>query len=330
MNCTASLTSKLGIQSTIENSTYIPLIGVISSLAITGIALKTMYRERSDLTTEKTLTNRQQGELAFYNIVNVATLGTLGACFGIVKLAIWLTKATCSCLAKKEDSQSPIENSTCLTPKKTIDIDITEEVKALTPVKVDEKSLEMEKIKACLQLITKINCYNITLEEKQNKILSTIEKEDSAKIKDLKSRLPTITEESEVIKILQEPAFPYIEIRPLTESFRAARIVLNKFPQLQSYFSKETQADWESSSKKDIPISKNEDLYLDEVNMALLLRLRRELDEITEEKEVLRYLNWCMLEEYEPYTLGELEDVSTIVLSQFPSLQAFFDDLEES
>lgn len=324
MNCTASLTSKLAIPSTVENSTYIPIIGAVSSFVITGIALKTMYSERSYETVEKTLTYGQQGELALYNIVNMATLGAFGTCFGIVKLAVWLGKAACSCLAKKETPEPS-------TPVKSTDLDITEEVRELTPVKTSKKHPKIDLIEICARLIIKINNYNSTIEEKQDKIDFAIEQQELLPVENLKKRLSTFKNDSEVMEALNEPSPPCIEIRPLTASFRAALIVLNKFPNLQPYFSKEAQSYWEKNKKTDFS-SMSKAIGADDVaggvNVVLLLRLNRELTKIKDEKDVLRYLNWCMLENYYPCVLGEIEGVSDIVLEKFPSLQMFFDKLK--
>ncbi len=330
MNCTASLTSKLAIPSTVENSTYIPLIGAVSSFVITGIALKSMYSERSYETAKKTLTYGQQGKLAFYNIVNIATLGSLGTCFGIVKLAVWLGKAACSCLAKKELSQDSIESPNHSTPVKPTDLDITEEVRELTPAKSNKQHSKRDLIKTCATLIVKINDSNANTKEKQDKINSAIEKEDDAAVENLKKRLSTFEDESAVIAALKEPALPSIEIRSLTESFRAAIIVLNKFPNLRSYFSKEAQAHWENNKEKD-PSSISKGVGPDDVaggvNVLLLLRLTRKLNDIKDEKDALPYLNWCMVKKYETYTLGQLEGVDDMVLEKFPGLKAFFDEL---
>lgn len=84
---TQSLTSKLGFSSTFENVGYVPVVGVASSVATIVASILDLNQEMEG----KKLNKKELSYLTAYNIVNVLSLGTLGACFGIAKLInnIW-------------------------------------------------------------------------------------------------------------------------------------------------------------------------------------------------------------------------------------------------
>ncbi len=79
---TNSLTSKLGFSSTFENVGYVPVIGMGTSLATIFTSVRDFNQEMES----KKLNKKELSYLTAYNIVNILSLGALGACFGIAKL----------------------------------------------------------------------------------------------------------------------------------------------------------------------------------------------------------------------------------------------------
>ncbi len=79
---TQSLISKLGFSPTFENVGYFPVVGMVTSLATIFTSIRDLNQEMEN----KKLDKKEVAYLTAYNIVNVLSLGTLGACFGLAKV----------------------------------------------------------------------------------------------------------------------------------------------------------------------------------------------------------------------------------------------------
>ncbi len=320
--------NKLGTYQMVEASTYIPVIGSVSSFLITGLAVKTMWNDRNHET--KTLSGREHAKLALYNIVNIASLGLFGTSFGVVKLVACFFNSLANCCCAKqpniEKSAEATQTVSFLTPKKAARgkdaVQREDVVEMLSPTpKKGKPAQELDEVGRFARLFAYINTREETLEEIQKELNKTIEEAIEKRISDLKDQIRDIDDARDVISILNQKVVSRLLIYPCFESSRIASIILSKFPELEARFSERARANW-----KAVGFFSNPDSVQDAINEAIFREARAIVNEAESAIDVEFILDQYMLHSFGQREIKEITRAASVILGKFPQLLGYFSD----
>ncbi len=323
--------NKLGTYQQVEASTYIPVIGSLSSLMITGLAVKTMWNDRNHDT--KTLSGSEHAKLALYNIVNIASLGLVGTSFGVVKLvACFFSSLANCCSAKQSDVESKKSESTeakdlsFLTPKKGTSkkdaLSKAKVVEMLSPEPSNEKPVkDANELSAFAGIFRYINSSTKKLEEIQEELDQIVNESTAKRIDDLGVQLKHIKDAYHVLPILEQKVVSKFEIYPCRESGWIANIILSRFPELESQFSECALQNWEN------PDFEESGTELERaINEGIFREVQSIVDKAKSADDVRFVLKQYMLHSLKQTEIKEIKRAADVILAKFPGLVGHFSE----